>query len=454
MLSSSSSFSESPRGLLAHLGAEDEEDGGAFGMSSKVMRLSVPEHLDRFNSCILAVWDHLQGPRILFWWSNSHSHEWQESSVFTVARFALVEEIARTAEAAPVEPKMSVLPDLDMVSLTFVFDGNFSGSSTKYALSLQLPHDQLGRILIIHHVVEVSMNHLSRKLLLLLEDFSPEDALPMLQPSLDLTLHHLNRLYYSGLKIPQCDKNVLLGSLESQDLAFLARIVTSHLQTHRRTVIMGRTTQEIKQFIDFLGLFLLPSEQKLSALPNCQYPKADPSFELFESRYVPEFYLQGILMESDSSEITEEELVQSIFPTTIVDLSRKIVKRCPLYNEFQAARDCILIEKEQREAELGEDTCPVTWDFPADPHLSPSLTGGQSIPRTQYEVMETPDGAPSVYVSSSSSSATPFGSSQAYNSGQTVGKYGSQNVEKNASATFEMGPPEEERVARSSQRSV
>jgi len=100
------------------------------------------------------------------------------------------------------------------------------------------------------------------------------------------------------------------------DKDFLARAITSHLQTHGCTVVTGNHKEKINMFIHSLSLFLTPAERKLSSVVS----EGDRS-------YVPDLYLQGILKTSIKDEIT----IQSRLPTTIIDIDNRTVKQTHTY---------------------------------------------------------------------------------------------------------------------------
>lgn len=103
---------------------------------------------------------------------------------------------------------------------------------------------------------------------------------------------------------------------------FLSCILTSHFQTNRRTIFMGENIKLINLYISTLSMFITQEERKKSVFANQN------------SEYIPDLILQGVLGKS----IDDNAVIQSIYPSTLVDLNRGLVFQTHPYHEYKALR--------------------------------------------------------------------------------------------------------------------
>merc|ERR1712130_439390 len=82
-----------------------------------------------------------------------------------------------------------------------------------------------------------------------------------------------------------------MQSLDNRDKHKLSTMISSHLQTLGRTVIVGDDEEEIDRYISTLALFSTSQQKALSRLAV----KVDDANNLC-SHYIPELYLQGIVV--------------------------------------------------------------------------------------------------------------------------------------------------------------
>ncbi|CEJ02232.1 hypothetical protein RMCBS344292_16243 [Rhizopus microsporus] len=124
--------------------------------------------------------------------------------------------------------------------------------------------------------------------------------------------------------------NTMLDNESKQmlDSPFFAKIITSHLQTFGSTVLIGNSLTSMNMMINTLALFLSAKERNRSSHARKHH------------HYMPDLYLQGVLAK-DLEEMNlriELAILDSNLPTTLVDMSRLIVKRTPLYKEYHRLR--------------------------------------------------------------------------------------------------------------------
>jgi len=132
---------------------------------------------------------------------------------------------------------------------------------------------------------------------------------------------NLDNLYLSFLPLVRFNQTLFSDSSETHEC--LARAVTSHLQSHGCTVVIGDNLKMINMFIDSLSLFLMSNIEK------------ERSSHVVEGRgYTPDLALQGLLQNS----LSDEEVIQSLLPTTLIDLNTNTVKQTHPFHEYTVLR--------------------------------------------------------------------------------------------------------------------
>eukprot|EP01121_Diplochlamys_sp_Union-15-3_P015612 TRINITY_DN5203_c0_g1_i1.p1 TRINITY_DN5203_c0_g1~~TRINITY_DN5203_c0_g1_i1.p1 ORF type:complete len:318 (-),score=52.49 TRINITY_DN5203_c0_g1_i1:50-1003(-) len=167
----------------------------------------------------------------------------------------------------------------------------------------------------------------------LLKKKKPDDALQIFGSQVPEFINSLDAIFGTKLvpvKFKQtlfANKQTLLVKKTEDEMAktvdFLSRAVTSHLQTHGSTVVIGDNEDDINSYIESLSLFLSCDEKKRSAT------RVDP-----EKGYVSDILLQGV----KTSKIPDESIIQSMLPTTLVDLNTNTIKQTHPYHEYTVLR--------------------------------------------------------------------------------------------------------------------
>ncbi len=135
---------------------------------------------------------------------------------------------------------------------------------------------------------------------------------------------HLNRTGLPPFKV----ENTLLyhhmmqnnsPSNSKDEFDFLARAITSHLETHCYSVVIGLNVREIDQWVNTMSLFLLPHER-----PLCRSAQ--------KTTFVPELFVQGIVLPSNDKSVWKQvipigSVLSGRYPITVIDLHQKIVRR-------------------------------------------------------------------------------------------------------------------------------
>jgi hypothetical protein len=277
----------------------------------------------------LALWDNIFGPRVDQLWYGTE--EIDEEVSLSAARHSLSGEIEDDLSLdSEVETKFHVFAGTGFVVLALIFTAPNRNSSTRFSLSLLFRKKHLERYLTLYRVVQEHMLHLVKKLRAVLLWPQRESGLAQFRSFLPPFLRHMEALYSSSL--PPVKSTTIFCTQEiSYKYEFLARAITSHLQTHGSTVVVGSDEDSVNTFVDSLSLFLTTSEKKRSRRA------ANGAV------YVPDLVLQGI---TKPKQIAREEVILSMLPTTIIDVDRQIVKHTRVYHEY------VLLRKEHMNSEI------------------------------------------------------------------------------------------------------
>jgi len=139
-------------------------------------------------------------------------------------------------------------------------------------------------------------------------------------------IKNLDWIYESYLPLVKFSQTLFFGSNSMEfDKDFVGKALTSHLQTHGCTIVIGEKKGVINMFLDSLSLFLTTaSEKKRSAHVHPDRP------------YVPDLVLQGIV--ASKSAVADEEVIQSLLPSTLIDLNMLTVLQTHPFHEYCVLR--------------------------------------------------------------------------------------------------------------------
>jgi len=165
------------------------------------------------------------------------------------------------------------------------------------------------------------MYQLVAKLKVLLSK-QPKIALTQFSSQLDTFVTNLNHVFHSSLQ-PVKLSQTLFYEANAYELEFLSKVITSHLQTHGCTIVIGDNTPLINMFIDSLSLFLTTSSEKKRS-----------SHVVANRNYVPDLVLQGI----ETTNIPDEVVIQSMLPSTLIDLTTMTVRQTHPFHEYSVLR--------------------------------------------------------------------------------------------------------------------
>jgi len=134
-------------------------------------------------------------------------------------------------------------------------------------------------------------------------------------------------LYNSQLTPLKFSQTAFSISEQDIDIDFLSRVLTSHLQTHGYSVVIGDDEKAVNMLVDTLSLFLIdPQDRKRS------------SRVIGKRGFIPDLIIQGILDSQERQNTPDEDIIQSLFPITMIDLKSQSVKQTHPYHEYSVLR--------------------------------------------------------------------------------------------------------------------
>jgi hypothetical protein len=278
-------------------------------------------------SCVqLSLWDNIFGPQVLRLWTGNEAVP--EETQHSIARQVLSGEIGRGDKGPKPETTLHVLPELEYAISSTMFSGPFRGSMSKLAFSLVYRQHHLSRYLDYHVVVVDRMNYLVTKFKEALKK-TPDRALNIFTDQAFYFAASLEPLWRASLPAPPLFENsfVYSGGFSGE---FLAKAVTGLLQTGA-SVVLGPNQDLVNAFIDTMALFLSPAERR-----RCRHA-------YLGCAYTPDLLLQGLVGVPRPS---EEIMLQSLRPTSLIDLGNLSVRRMYAFNEYS------IVQREYRSWEI------------------------------------------------------------------------------------------------------
>eukprot|EP01094_Clydonella_sp_ATCC50884_P019516 TRINITY_DN3832_c0_g1_i1.p1 TRINITY_DN3832_c0_g1~~TRINITY_DN3832_c0_g1_i1.p1 ORF type:complete len:535 (-),score=109.93 TRINITY_DN3832_c0_g1_i1:767-2185(-) len=293
------------------------------GGKKKIPPGKLPADTSSVNGVLLCLWDNIFGPRVEQIWEGEQPLG--DGVVNYSIKHALCGEIGSggdTGEEGEGEQqpmtKIHLFPDLESLVTISIFSAPYAGNVTKFGLCVIFPMAGLDRYLAMHMVVEDRLSLLIPRLCVLLEN-TPDTALELFSQQLDPFVRNIDSIYVSGIpKIKFSDTAFYDATFKE----FLACVITSHMQTMGSTVVAGSNAEEVNKMVSTLSFFLSPEQRK-----RC-------SFVVEGRSYVPDLVLQGLI----GCPITDEEVIQTLLPTTIVDIDRMQVKKTHAYHVHSVLR--------------------------------------------------------------------------------------------------------------------
>ncbi|KAF7721095.1 hypothetical protein EC973_005413 [Apophysomyces ossiformis] len=317
-----------------------------------------------FSAVLLVQWSNIVGPKVEKIWS---SEAMDERLQIMIGRQVLNGEVGRTVET--VEPKWLVLYRQSIVCTAFLYTDPTAQSLCALIMVVPVRYlrnfSQYFHILrdrvpsqLIQPLIQLRKVHKRHEWPCALDQFTWSWLAPFIRSIMDLESVSLP-IEYTRI----CHTILDHESRQLLDSPFIARVITSHLQTSGSTLIVGNSLTTINMMINTLALFLSPEERNRSSHARKNH------------KYMPDLYLQGILiqdMEGTSSQM-ERVVLESVIPTTIVDMTRLIVKQTlllPQYHQLHCQYQRWLMRRKEDEASARPDS---EWKKQALMHRTDSI---------------------------------------------------------------------------------
>lgn len=252
-----------------------------------------------------------------------------------MTRHTLNGEICRPETDTAVEPKFYMLPEIGYMITSFVFTAALWVSQSRmaensiFSLSLIMNIKHAQEYLPLHAVCEDRMNFFVKRLQAHLQVQTADSALKDLSPSMLQALENLNNARKAVITEVDIEFTAFGDRFKKFDEAFLAKVITSHLQTCSCTIVIGSNVEDINAIILALALFMPGNDKQ-----RCRLSTDEPD------KYNPELLLQGLKMLPHET-WQEDEVIQNKLPTTIIDLNKSpySVSRTCLYNQYKRLRN-------------------------------------------------------------------------------------------------------------------
>ncbi|CAO3630967.1 unnamed protein product [Mucor fragilis] len=280
-----------------------------------------------FSAAMLIQWSNLVGPKVEKMWS---VEPLEEKLQMMIGRQVLNGEMGRTLKG--VEPKWIVLHRQAIICTAFLF--NDPTLESLCALVLVVPVRYLRNF---SRYFQVLCDRIPIQLvepLVQLRKVYKRHAAPWPAALNYFKVNHLMPFVQSVMDLESvslpidCVKtsHTILDHESRQMLEspFIAKVITSHLQTFGSTLLVGSTLTSMNMVINTLALFLSLEERSRSSHARKHH------------HYMPDLYLQGLLIQDVEEMETKVEIavLDSTVPTTLVDMTRLIVRKTPLFNSY------------------------------------------------------------------------------------------------------------------------
>ena len=373
------------------------------------------------SALIVSYWDNNVGPKPMKVWNGRVSrHEYlTDDNLLFISRFSMMDDMPRYEEIKNnVEIKFNIMSDIKAMVFTAVFcsknweKGNMKTSffrrkadppPTLFTISLVMNRDNLSRFMAINFIVKEKMLTLARILQHFADTYMNVNEAAVLT-NFETHLFEFTQLYDSLCRTvfePPTfnlyhtlfnDKLALKKLFEKEEEnLFLQRAITSHLETHGYSVIVGQHLEEVNVWVNTLAMFLSQQEKQLirhaqkvkKSSTQPQNISSPSSTSFFKSKtppvakvqldpknvFKPEIFVQGLLLTPNISHwkelIPTKCLLSGSYPITVIDLKERKVYAFKKYHYFQAFKRDYFEESESKNIlnDFGIQTTPGDKQF-------------------------------------------------------------------------------------------
>eukprot|EP00002_Diphylleia_rotans_P032509 TRINITY_DN6835_c0_g1_i3.p1 TRINITY_DN6835_c0_g1~~TRINITY_DN6835_c0_g1_i3.p1 ORF type:complete len:512 (+),score=84.76 TRINITY_DN6835_c0_g1_i3:78-1613(+) len=282
-----------------------------------------------------------------------------------ICRHIFIGEICRLDRSTnfdEMESKLSILPDYNVCIMSELFFALNNRYMTNYALSVYIFKQNLSRLTTLYPILQDKLQQLTKKVRLFKKrgfNMSSFECSKWILRSMS----SLEKIFASEMPIVRFNSTLFVGyDVLEADKLFLARAITSFLQTHSYATVIGSDERSVNKFISTLALFLSDSERGCAAY--C---------DKYRNQYVPDLHLQGLILQGDirkcvstsiakveanrpasvrrsststasddtdldNNLICDELIIQSRYPSTLIDIRDRSVWQTRLYPEYRQLR--------------------------------------------------------------------------------------------------------------------
>ena len=246
----------------------------------------------------------------------------------TIDRYCLDGELARDVPEGVIELKFHLAHDLNLLLCSAIYTVPSPTGLTKRVLCLVIKISCLSRYLAIQSLVEERVVACAKRMKLLLADGLERDAaLARFAELLVPYTAYIDALFTAHLHPAPFSRTLFCTA--AMEPEFLARCLTSHLQTHGFTIVVGPSPFECNVLINTLVMFLTPEERRL-----CRHCAAEQ--EAFEAQgYTPGLLVQGV---PPRAVLRDVDLIRGQYPSTVIDLGAGTVRQVRLFHEYHLLR--------------------------------------------------------------------------------------------------------------------
>nr|XP_022313526.1 guanine nucleotide exchange C9orf72-like [Crassostrea virginica]XP_022313527.1 guanine nucleotide exchange C9orf72-like [Crassostrea virginica]XP_022313528.1 guanine nucleotide exchange C9orf72-like [Crassostrea virginica] len=302
------------------------EEATPLSPSSKFSEsnINIPGH-NLIKYMMLSHWDNILGPRVVHFW-NMGTSEFDTSFLSRISSQSLSGEICREVTSF-IDHKLYEISDADVFVTAFIFTAMGISGPCVHALSIVIQKSDMTFFLNIQHLFLKCFERIIRKFKVNLSQVSVDFTFETTYIEFGELCHQcIENIGY--LKKSMFPQKILLSSTylcpaHHLDRDFLSCCISSHLSTFGRSFVIGDKVDSVNMMVKTLSLFNSPKERCCSRLAQQNGPHP----------YHHDMWLQGQVQTSDHLDLPVAEILYSQYPTTIIDLSQKMVRESPAYTE-------------------------------------------------------------------------------------------------------------------------
>ncbi|XP_061182176.1 guanine nucleotide exchange factor C9orf72-like [Saccostrea echinata] len=274
---------------------------------------------------VLSHWDNILGPRVVHVW-NMGSGSLDLSLLSRISSQGLSGEICRDVTSF-IDHKLYEIQDADVFVTAFIFSALGITGPCVHALSIVIQKADMMFYLNIQQLFQKCFERIVGKFKVILSQVSVDSTLEKTYKEFsDLCQQCIENI--GCLKKSRFPQKILLSSTylcpaHHLDRDFLSCCISSHLTTFGRSLVIGEKADNVNMMLKTLSLFNSPKERCCSRLVQ----------QNESLQYHHDMWLQGQVQTSDHLDLPVSEILYSEYPSTVIDLSQKMVRESPTYTD-------------------------------------------------------------------------------------------------------------------------